>query len=169
MLWGCSSLLGLYLNGRLISSSCLYFDAQDGPKTQEPWLRRLNFEGSDDFWSQSRQTYWVQNFTNSETQLINGGKWRSSDYFEYLTVPKSGHFVPENYFSPSYSFLYDYINNGQKLECKDTTACSVVADRCAAMNHPECHYGLVAILLRDHGTQGTRCLPELTGPGVTFT
>ena len=42
------------------------FDAQDGPKTQEPWLRRLNFEGSDDFWSQSRQTYWVQNFTNAE-------------------------------------------------------------------------------------------------------
>ena len=42
------------------------FDAQDGPKTQEPWLRRLNFEGRDDFWSQSRQTYWVQNFTNAE-------------------------------------------------------------------------------------------------------
>ena len=42
------------------------FDAQDGPKTQEPWLRRLNFEGSDDFWSQSRQTYWVQNFTNAD-------------------------------------------------------------------------------------------------------
>ena len=30
------------------------FDAQDGPKTQEYWLRRLNFEGSKDFWSQSR-------------------------------------------------------------------------------------------------------------------
>ena len=91
------------------------FDAQDGPKTQEPWLRRLYFEGSEDFWSQSRQTYWVQNFTSTETQLINGGYWRTSDYFEYLTVPKSGHFVPANYFSPSYSFLYDYIHNNQKL------------------------------------------------------
>ena len=30
------------------------FDAQDGPKTQEYWLRRLTFEGSDDFWSQAR-------------------------------------------------------------------------------------------------------------------
>ena len=30
------------------------FDAQDGPKTQEFWLRRLSFAGSDDFWSQSR-------------------------------------------------------------------------------------------------------------------
>lgn len=30
------------------------FDAQDGPKTQEFWLRRLDFTGSEDFWSQSR-------------------------------------------------------------------------------------------------------------------
>ena len=30
------------------------FDAYDGPKTQEPWLQRLQFEGKEDFWSQSR-------------------------------------------------------------------------------------------------------------------
>lgn len=35
------------------------FDAQDGAKTQEFWLRKLNFEGSEDFWSQSRNIYWV--------------------------------------------------------------------------------------------------------------
>ena len=111
------------------------FDAQDGPKTQEFWLRRLNFEGSADFWSQSRQIYWVQNFTNPDTQLINGGLWRTSDYFEYLTVPKAGHFVPNNYFSPSYTFLSDYIA-GHKLSCHKTdgTLCSVVTSRCAAMN-----------------------------------
>ena len=27
------------------------FDAQDGPKTQEFWLRRLNFTDSGDFWN----------------------------------------------------------------------------------------------------------------------
>ena len=108
------------------------FDAQDGPKTQEPWLRRLNFEGSSDFWSQSRQVYWVED----DAPLINGGYWRTSDYFEYLTVPKSGHFVPQNYFLPSYQFVSDYITNNQKLKChKDTdTKCSVVASRCEAMN-----------------------------------
>ena len=37
------------------------FDTQDGPKTQELWLRKLRFEGSEDFWSQSRQIYWVNN------------------------------------------------------------------------------------------------------------
>jgi len=35
------------------------FDAQDGPKTQEYWLRRLNFENKDEFWAQSRQVYYV--------------------------------------------------------------------------------------------------------------
>jgi len=85
------------------------FDAQDGPKTQEYWLRRLNFTDSDKFWSQSRQVYWVNNFTDSQNALINGGYWRSSDYFEYLTVPKAGHFVPNNYFSASHQFITDYI------------------------------------------------------------
>ena len=92
------------------------FDSRDGPKTQEFWLRRLAFEGSEDFWSQSRSIYWVQNATNPDPQLINGGYWRTSDYFEYLTVPKAGHFVPNNYYSPSMSFLTDYIAS-QKLVC----------------------------------------------------
>lgn len=30
------------------------FDSQDGPKTQEIWMRDLNFDGSDEFWLQSR-------------------------------------------------------------------------------------------------------------------
>jgi hypothetical protein len=30
------------------------FDAQDGPKTLEFWMRRLTFEGNEAFWSQSR-------------------------------------------------------------------------------------------------------------------
>jgi len=111
------------------------FDAQDGPKTQEFWLRKLTFEGSEAFWEQSRDIYWVQNFTNTETQLINGGYWRTSDYFEYLTVPKAGHFVPNNYYSPSYAFLTDYIN-GKALACHNIgDDCSVAEKRCAAMNN----------------------------------
>jgi hypothetical protein len=27
------------------------FDSQDGPKTQEEWLRRMVFNGREDFWS----------------------------------------------------------------------------------------------------------------------
>ena len=110
------------------------FDAQDGAKTQEFWLRKLAFEGSDNFWTQSRDIYWVQNFTAVDTQLINGGYWRTSDYFEFLTVPKAGHFVPNNYFSVSYSFLSDYID-AKELVCHDTdNGCSVVTERCSYMN-----------------------------------
>jgi hypothetical protein len=76
------------------------FDAQDGPKTQEPWLRTLNFEGSEDFWAQSRQVYYVPQPKSSD--LIIGGYWRESEYFSYLTVPKSGHFVQANYYQPTY-------------------------------------------------------------------
>ena len=51
-------------------------------------------------------------------------------------MPKAGHFVPNNYFSPSYSFLSDYIA-GKKLVCQKTDGdkCSVVSQRCSAMNN----------------------------------
>jgi len=35
------------------------FDAQDGPKTIEPWLRKLEIPNYDEFWGQSRNIYWV--------------------------------------------------------------------------------------------------------------
>lgn len=116
------------------------FDAQDGPKTQEYWLRRLNFTGSDEFWSQSRQVYWVNNFTDSSQPQLNGGLWRTSDYFEFLTLPKAGHFVPNNFFSASHQLLTDYIA-GQKLACHktDDTQCSVVQARCDAMSNCNGH------------------------------
>ena len=78
------------------------FDAQDGPKTIEPWLRKVQFEGYDDFWAPGKNIYWVQNATNTEPDLINGGLFRQGDYLSYLTVPKSGHFVPSNYYSPTF-------------------------------------------------------------------
>lgn len=79
------------------------FDAQDGPKTQEYWLRRMSFEGSEDFWDQSRQTFWVEKANSDD--LIVGGYWRESEFFSYLTVPKAGHFVPANYYRPSFQFF----------------------------------------------------------------
>ena len=88
------------------------FDAQDGPKTQEYWLRRLSFEGSEDFWDQARQIYWVDSLTgDGDNGQIVGGYWRSSEYFNYLTVPKAGHFVPANYYTPSLQFFKDYISS----------------------------------------------------------
>lgn len=94
------------------------FDAQDGPLTQEAWLRGLDFEGSDRFWSQARQTYWVHDSVSDsaedgvEAELVVGGYWRTSEFLEFLTVAKAGHLVPANFFSASFQMLYDYIHNG---------------------------------------------------------
>jgi pimeloyl-ACP methyl ester carboxylesterase len=78
------------------------FDAQDGPATQNPWVRKLNVPNYDEFWGQSRKIYYVWNETLSE--YITGGYYRSSSTFSYLTVPKAGHFVPNwtNNYLPTY-------------------------------------------------------------------
>lgn len=87
------------------------FDAQDGPKTIEAWLRpMLDFDGVEDFWAQSRSIYWVHNATDSDP-LINGGLYRSSPFFTFLTVPKAGHFVPANNYYPSFQFFGDYVRD----------------------------------------------------------
>lgn len=77
----------------------------------------------------------MQNATSTEVDLINGGLYRTSEFFDYLTVPKAGHFVPNNYYSPSFAFLSDYIS-AKQLVCHEDTdhKCSVVAERCDAMN-----------------------------------
>ena len=77
----------------------------------------MQFDGSEDFWSQARTTYWVKNATDPSGPLLNGGYYRTtSEYFTFLTVPKAGHFVPNNYYSASFQFITDYINS-QQLEC----------------------------------------------------
>ena len=108
------------------------WDTRDGPKTVEPWLRSLYFDGNQNFWDQSRQTYYVQ--VPNEGQIV-GGYWRESQYLSYLTIPKAGHFVPANNYWPSYQFMVDYINNG-KLMCHEANGgdCSVVDTRCAYMD-----------------------------------
>lgn len=91
----------------------------------------MPFTGDADFWDQSRQIYWVNPADGSEP--IVGGYWREGPTFTYLTVPKAGHFVPANYYYPSFSFFTDYIAN-QKLACHSET-CSSVAFRCEMMNN----------------------------------
>lgn len=69
------------------------FDARDGAWTQNSWLKNMTFTNSTDFWDQSRQIYWVPDST-VESGYIVGGYYRQTSLFNYLTVPKAGHFVP---------------------------------------------------------------------------
>ena len=87
------------------------FDSQDGAKSCEPWLRTLPFTGSDEFWDSGRQIYWVPTPTEGygANGFINGGLYRTNGVFTFLTVPKAGHFVPANYYPPSYLFINDFV------------------------------------------------------------
>ena len=146
------------------------FDAQDGPKTQEFWLRQLQFEGSEDFWAQSRQVYYVPQPNSSD--LIIGGYWRESKYFSYLTVPKSGHFVPANYYQPTYQFVYDYVHS-KGLKCHKTTdaGCSVVESRCTFMNqcsnNGTCNANGTCVC--NSGFKGADCSAQAVNIDETFT
>lgn len=68
-----------------------------------------------------------------------GGYWRESKYFSYLTVPKAGHFVPNNYYQPSYQFFADYLSSKKLLCHNDVDGCSVVSYQCEAMNECSAH------------------------------
>ena len=61
------------------------YDPALNTRGQEDWLRRLNFEGSDDFWNQSRQIYWVDDpqVNSSDGQTV-GGYYRESPYLTFL-------------------------------------------------------------------------------------
>jgi hypothetical protein len=110
------------------------FDSQDGAKTQEAWLRGMEFEGSREFWSQSRQIYW-----NSNPTTAVGGYWRESPYFTFLTVPKAGHFVPNNNYWASWNFLNDYIQH-QALQCHAADGnCETTTTKCTYMNNCSSH------------------------------
>ena len=77
---------------------------------------------SESFWDYARKVYWVDDKSLTPgTSKVNAGMWRSGDYLEYLTVPKAGHFVPNNYYSASYGFVNDYITNNQKLKATEAT------------------------------------------------
>ena len=117
------------------------FDARDGPYTQNSWLWNMTYDHKADFDSQSRQIYWVQNETSGE--WLNGGLYRQAGLFSFLTVPKAGHFVPNNYYASSFAFFSDYValaynsSLAPGLVCKrtDGNGCSTVAAKCEAMNN----------------------------------
>ena len=98
----------------------------------------MYFDGNTDFWNSARKIYWVQNATATDTDLINGGLYRNNDFLTYLTVPKAGHFVPNNYYSVTQQFLQDYISD-KKLKChEDLTknkSCIVTSKMQTAMNN----------------------------------
>ena len=113
------------------------FDSQDGAKTQEMWLRNTQIPDSSGLWDSQRLIYWVPDPSDSSSYL-NGGLYRTNGIFTLLTVPKAGHFVPANYYQPSYQFFYDYLNK-QGLDTHAPDAAQPASAQCKAMNNCNGH------------------------------
>jgi hypothetical protein len=113
------------------------FDMLDGPLTQEPWLKALKTLAGDNqaMWSKPRKIYYVHD--DVANQDIVGGYYRTDDTykFTFLTVPKTGHFVPIAQLLTTKTFLKDIITKGS-LQChKQTEAeCETGAIMCGYMN-----------------------------------
>ena len=113
------------------------FDAQDGPGTQNPWLKRLNIPNATEFWSQARSIYYL--WDEQLGQYNTGGYYRQNSAFSFLSVPKAGHFVPSwtNYYATTYKFLSDMVNN-QTLMCPFANHggnCSTAVAQIESMNN----------------------------------
>ena len=111
------------------------FDARDGYITQDIWMREL-LNVSQSFWNQSRQIYY---FKSPEDRTLKvGGYFAQEGNFTLLAVPKSGHFMPADYYDASKAFMDDYVNHG-KLICHSEEGCSTIEKRQAYMNNCSNH------------------------------
>jgi len=90
----------------------IYAGEQDiltGPATLEKGVRGITLPDYDGFWSQARKIYYI--WDESIKAYITGGYYRTSGLLSWLTVPKAGHFVPNdtNNYKSSYQFFQDMI------------------------------------------------------------
>lgn len=108
----------------------------DGPLTQEPWIRLLKSINSDSgaIFDQPRKIYYVQDPVSKAFEV--GGYYRSDDKlkFTFLTIPKSGHFVPITQQLASRNFVNDIAQQGKLVCHKDKPEdCDTGAIMCSFM------------------------------------
>lgn len=74
-------------------------------------MRELPIPEYEEFWGQARNIYKV--WDDLYNTYATGGYYRQNSLFNFLTVPKAGHFVPNwtNNYKPSLQFLNDMMNN----------------------------------------------------------
>jgi hypothetical protein len=86
------------------------WDAQDGPATQEAWIRRISLgsqEAYDAFWNTGKALYYVKEDATKNTYDWTGGYMRQGETLSYLTIPHAGHFVPnpDNYYEAAFEMF----------------------------------------------------------------
>jgi len=87
------------------------FDLSCGPRGNLELIKNFQFNEKDDFFTQPRKFY----YTDAENTKIQA-YWRSAGMFNFLTVPKNGHYPPMNTLALTTSAVGDIIDN-QALQC----------------------------------------------------
>lgn len=163
------------------------FDMQDGIATQYEWMKQL-LNVPQSFWEKSRNIYRFGVDSNQNYKV--GGYWIEYSNFTLLTVPKSGHFIPANYYEASINFLDDMVSNDGKLMCQNASLapynCSTdqmmidAMANCSGQNHSngvcqcdlnykgaDCGIKVVDVeyntYLKDNGTKWFYFAPNRTG------
>jgi hypothetical protein len=101
-------------------------DTLDGAKGTIEYMKQLLAVDSD-FWNQERKIFF---YDNDKV----GGYYYQKGNFTYVTVPKSGHFMPYDNYDASKAILDHNIKNG-RIQCHNSeNNCSVAEDLCSMMN-----------------------------------
>ena len=90
------------------------FDRQDGPYGVQEWMKKLKWEGMNDFQAGSRNLYYYVSDDNNEVRL--GGNFKQHKNLNVLMIYASGHMVPSTQLAMSRNMLSDIIYQGG-LQC----------------------------------------------------
>ncbi|CDW85332.1 serine carboxypeptidase [Stylonychia lemnae] len=113
------------------------YDQRDGPLTMIAWMKDLrNLQNSSgNFFNQSRKIYYYKD-TNGSFQVGGYYRYDKDAEFTFLTVPKSGHFVPTTQLDMTKQMLKDFFEN-KRLVCHKSSQseCETSHVMCRAMNN----------------------------------
>eukprot|EP00347_Sterkiella_histriomuscorum_P017204 403350276 len=112
------------------------WDQGCGPAMHDIWINNLQQLKTAElnYQKNSRQIYYIKDSNNN---LVVGGYYRfdQDKKFYFLTVPKSGHFVPTKQLAITKQFITDFMSQN-KLLCHhdDPTKCNTAPIKCSYMN-----------------------------------
>mmetsp|Transcript_42372 Transcript_42372/g.65039 ORF Transcript_42372/g.65039 Transcript_42372/m.65039 type:complete len:464 (-) Transcript_42372:197-1588(-) len=89
------------------------YDLHDGGVNQPLWFK-LIIPANESFWTEDRRIFY---FNGSASENMVGGYYKSYNNLTLIVAPKSGHFIPADYYEASKAYLDDLASHKQ-LVCK---------------------------------------------------
>ena len=99
------------------------FDKKDGPYGVQEWMKKLDWEGIDEFHASSRNVYYYASDDGGEVRL--GGNFKHHKNLHLMMIYAAGHLVPTTQLALSRSMLSDIIYNDKLLCHLSDGTCSI--------------------------------------------